>query len=95
MLLYVFDVRNLASQNLKGATSMKRFVITVALVCVLSVSALAGEVPTGGAPQPPAGIGRTTSETSQGLIPTVGYMEQMSDAALSSLLVVLGLVSRY
>jgi hypothetical protein len=74
---------------------MKRFVMTVALACVLSVSALAGEVPTGGAPDPPApeGTTQTTNETSPGEIPISGYAEQISDAALSGLLAVLGLLA--
>lgn len=75
---------------------MKRFVMTVALACVLSVSALAGEVPTGGVPQPqaPDGITQTTtSTTSPGQVPTGGFAQQMSDVALAGLLTVLGLVA--
>ena len=74
---------------------MKRFVMTVSLACVLSVSALAGEVPTGGVPQPqpPNGITQAPSETSLGLITTVGYAEQISDAARSGLLAMLGLLA--
>ena len=50
---------------------MKRFMLTVALACVLSVSALAGEMPTCGvvAPSPtPA----TATTTDPGEMPTVG-----------------------
>lgn len=74
---------------------MKRFVMTLALTCVLSIPALAGGIPTVGAPDPPppAGITQATSETSPGGIPTVGYAEQVSDAALSGLLAVLGLLA--
>jgi len=80
-------------QNLKGETSMKRFVMTIALACALSVSALAGEVPTGGAPSPaPEGTTQKTNATSPGEIPC-GFAEQVSDAALSALLTVLGLVA--
>lgn len=69
---------------------MNRFVMTVALACILSVSTLAGEVPTGGAPQPPpTGITQTTTETSPGEVPTGGLAEQISDAALFALLAVL------
>lgn len=73
---------------------MKRFLVTIALACVLSSSALAGQIPTGGEPVPPPPVGttQTTSETSPGEIPTGGYAEQMSDAALSGLLAVLGLL---
>jgi len=50
---------------------MKRFMLTVALTCVLSVSALAGEMPTCGvvAPSPtPA----TATTTDPGEMPTAG-----------------------
>jgi hypothetical protein len=70
---------------------MKRFVMTIALTCVLSISASAGLIPTVGAPDPPppAGVAQATSETSPGGIPTVGYAEQISNAALSALLAML------
>lgn len=70
---------------------MKRFFAALALACLLSASALAGEIPTVGAPQPPPqGI---TSETSPGEIPSGGSAEQISDGALSALLTVFGLMS--
>jgi hypothetical protein len=50
---------------------MKRFMLTVAMTCVLSVSALAGEMPTCGVVSnllPPA----TTSTTIPGEMPTTG-----------------------
>lgn len=73
---------------------MKRFVMAVSLVCALALTTLAGQVPTVGAPDPPppAGATQATSEASPGLIPTVGYAEQVSDAALSGLLTVLSLL---
>jgi hypothetical protein len=70
---------------------MKRLLAPMALTCVLSVSALAGDIPTLGAPQPaPA---QTTTTTSPGDVPTVGTAEQVSDAALSALLTVLGFLA--
>lgn len=73
---------------------MKRFVMTIALACVLSSSALAGEIPTSGAPSPqPGGTTQATSETSPGEVPTGSFAEQVSDAALSGLLAVLGLLA--
>ena len=79
---------------------MKRFVIALALACVLSGSALAGDMPTGGIAPPPSGATQTTTSTSPGDIPTVpgdiptsGTAEQISDAALSVLLTVFGLLS--
>jgi ribose/xylose/arabinose/galactoside ABC-type transport system permease subunit len=59
---------------------MKRFLITLALMCVLSGSALAGHIDTCGAPAP-TGAAQTTSpgdvpsvgSTSPGEIPTCGW----------------------
>jgi hypothetical protein len=73
---------------------MKRFMLTIALTCALAIPASAGLIPTVGAPDPPppAGVAPTTSETSPGQVPTVGFTEQISDAALSGLLAVLDLL---
>ena len=71
---------------------MKRFLVALTLTCALSGSALAGDIPTCGAPAPaPSGITQTTSATSPG--ETVGSAQQISDAALSVLLTVLGLLA--
>jgi hypothetical protein len=71
---------------------MKRFVMTIALACVLSSSALAGEIPISGAPSPqPSGTNQTTSEASPGEIPC-GFAEEISEAGLSGLLTVLSLL---
>ena len=58
---------------------MKRFVMTIALTCVLSGSALAGEIPSVGvtAPPPPP-----STPTVPGEVPSVGYAPQLSEAAL-------------
>ena len=74
---------------------MKHFVIAVALVCALSVSALGGQVPTGGiAPPPPPGDGVTTSSTSPGQVPTGGLTEQSTtNSALTVLLNILSLLA--
>ena len=74
---------------------MKRLLSAIALTCILAVSTLAGDLPTSGVPSPapPAGTTQTTSATTPGDLPTGGYAEQMSDAALSALLTVLGLVA--
>jgi hypothetical protein len=72
---------------------MKRFVMTAVLACTLSVPAFAGEMPTGGSPAPPPPVeGVTTSATLPGEIPC-GFADQISEAALSALLTVLGLVA--
>jgi hypothetical protein len=62
MLFYSVYAKIVASFQLpKENASMKRFLIAIALTCLLSVSALAGEIPTvGNAPAAP------------GEIPTVG-----------------------
>lgn len=80
---------------------MKRFVSAIALTCVLAVSALAGDLATGGLMSPAPGDVPTggvtspapTGTTSPGEMPTGGFTEQVSDAALSALLSVLGLVA--
>lgn len=76
---------------------MKRLLMTVALACLLSSSALAGDVPTVGAPQPPQGTTISTSPgeipTSPGEVPSVGVAEQLSSDALSALLSVLGFLA--
>jgi hypothetical protein len=66
--------------------------ITIAMTFVLSVSALAGDIPCGAPSPAPTGTTTTTDATSPGEIPTSGYAEQISDVALSGLLAVLGLV---
>lgn len=77
---------------------MKRLVMTFGLTCVLSISTLAGNIPT--VPGPPPSPQGTRNATSPGQIPTVpgdvptgGSAEQLSSTALSALLTVLGLLS--
>ena len=73
---------------------MKRFLMTMALTCVLSSSCLAGDVPSVGftaPPPPPAGTTPTSTSTVTGEVPTVGLTQQMS-AALSLVQILLGTV---
>lgn len=74
---------------------MKRFLIAIALACVLPASALAGEVPTGGlVSPPPPGTAQTSSATTPGNIPTGGFVQQLSDeATMDALLAILGLLA--
>lgn len=73
---------------------MRRFVLAIALACTLSGSALAGDMPTGGIAPPPAkGPMQTIFGTSPGGVPTGGSAEEISDAALSALLTVLGFLA--
>jgi hypothetical protein len=70
---------------------MKRFLVTLTLTCVLSGSALAGTIPTCGAPSPapdPNGIA-----SQPGDIPTVGSTTpgDMPTVGLSALLTILEL----
>lgn len=68
---------------------MKRLLTAIVLALALSVSALAGDIPTLGAPQPPPqGI-----TASPGDVPTVGVAEQLSSDALSTLITVLGFLA--
>lgn len=71
---------------------MKRLLMTVALTLVLSCSALAGDIPCGNPSPAPEGTTQTTNMTAPGEIPC-DFAEQISDAALSALLTVLGLVA--
>jgi hypothetical protein len=78
---------------------MKRFFAALALACLVSASGMAGEIPSLGAPQPPPpGTTGTTSagdipiSGDPGQIPTDGATKQISDAALSALLAVFGLL---
>lgn len=67
---------------------MRRLLAAITLACALSVSVLAGDIPSLGAPTPPPqGI---ESESSPGQIPTVGTADQLSTDALLILLSVLG-----
>jgi len=70
---------------------MKRFVITVALACVLSGTALAGNIPTGGEPSP-GNIPMTESDP--GNIPTGGSPSpgEIPIGGLSALLAILELM---
>ena len=72
---------------------MKRFVTAIALCCILSASALAGDVPSVGAPAPaPSSMTETINTTSPGDIPSDGKAELSSDA-LSALLSVLSFLA--
>jgi hypothetical protein len=65
---------------------MKRFVMTIALTCALSASALAGDVPTVGVtpppPPPPDGI-QATSTSAPGDVPSVGLTQEVTQTALT------------
>jgi len=76
---------------------MKRFLSAMSLTCLLAVSALAGDVPTSGAPSPPPSApNQITSQTLPvntvfvpGDLPTSGFAQEISDAVLSALLTAL------
>lgn len=70
---------------------MKHVLSAIALACVFSVPAQAGYVPTSGVTSPqPGGTTQPAGTTSPGDVPISGYAEQISDAALSGLLALLG-----
>jgi hypothetical protein len=71
---------------------MNRFVMTMALTCVLSTSVLGGDIPCGSPSPAPQATVLTNAAPSPGEIPTVGVADQTSSAALSALLTVLGLL---
>ena len=72
---------------------MKRFLMTMALTCVLSSSSLAGEVPTVGItspPPPPSGFQSATDTTAPGDVPSVGFSQQVSEAAFDLIQLLMG-----
>ena len=72
---------------------MKRFLAALAITCVLSVSAFAGDMPISGSPAPPPPPSKATMETTEpGDIPTSGRSE-LSSEALSALLSVLSFLA--
>lgn len=70
---------------------MKRLLMASAITCAISINALAGDIPSVGAPQPPPS--QTSSEASLGDIPSGGEAITISDAALTALMTALGLAS--
>jgi len=70
---------------------MKRFMMTLVVTCVLSASVLAGDVPTVGVTAPPPPPPASTS-TAPGEIPSVGFAQEVSEAALDLVEWVLGAV---
>jgi hypothetical protein len=71
---------------------MKRFLTAFALVAVLAVSAIGGDVSTSGSPAPPPS-GSTQTSPSTGDIPTDGSADQISGEALSELLALLSFLA--
>jgi hypothetical protein len=70
---------------------MKRLLMAIGMTFVLSVFALAGDIPCG-APSPvPNGTTQTANATSPGDIPC-DFAERISEAGLSGLLAVIALV---
>jgi len=70
---------------------MKRLILAVAFVCVLSVTAIAGEIPTTGAPVP--GEIPTTGASIAGEIPTTGAPVAQSSGTNSVVTAILTLLS--
>jgi hypothetical protein len=70
---------------------MKRLLMAATIACGLSMTSMAGEIPSGGAPQPPPQ--QTTSPTGLGDISSDGGALSVSEAAISALLTALGLAS--
>jgi hypothetical protein len=69
---------------------MKRFLIATAIACVLATTTLAGDIPSGDAPQPQP---KAASPALLGDIPSGDNTELFSEAAFSALLTALGLAS--
>lgn len=60
---------------------MKRFMVTLALTCVLSGSVLAGEVPTVGVAAPPPD--EPAVPTATGDVPSVGFTHEVTETSLT------------
>jgi len=71
---------------------MKRAFALISLTSVLFVSALGGEIPTVGVSSPLPEEPTTTTAASPGDVPSVGYTDQMSDATLNLIHMMVGLV---
>ncbi len=71
---------------------MRRILVTVVLACLLSVSGVAGEIPTSGSPAPSLSSSTQTSP-STGDMPTSGSADQISSEAMSALLSVLSFIA--
>ena len=71
---------------------MKRFVMAIALTCVLCASALGGDMPTVGyAPPPPPPTTGATSTPAPGEVPNVGSAQSTQvDAVIQGVLNFLG-----
>jgi hypothetical protein len=70
---------------------MKRLLMAATIACALSMTSMAGEIPSGGAPQPQPQP--TASSTVLGEIPTSGEAQPITDAAIFAILTALGLAS--
>ncbi|MEK6283411.1 MAG: hypothetical protein AABN95_23915 [Acidobacteriota bacterium] len=71
---------------------MKRFLMTIGLTCVLTASAIGGEIPSVPvAPPPPEDVTQTTT-LSPGEISTSGLVEHLPDTSLNLLQMMLGLI---
>jgi hypothetical protein len=98
MLLYSSQCKKSCIVNFKGATFMKRPVMTIVLTCLLSMSVLAGDVHTPELPAPTPsgtpGIMALPGETPSALNGTVtsDVWQQATDAAFKALLSVLSIV---
>jgi hypothetical protein len=74
---------------------MKRFVIALALGCIISATALAGDVPTGDNVPPPANAStHMTIVPASGEVSSGGYMQDAAtDITLTVVQAIIGLMS--
>jgi hypothetical protein len=99
--LSCFLASTLAFLNLKGETGkMRRLALTMALACVLSVVARAGEIPTTGViatptPSPVTAYGEihTTGVATAGEIHSTGEAAPEASTALTIILTLISIVS--
>ena len=86
------DVRSLASLK-PERRSMKRFLMTIVLSGLLAAPAIGGEIPSVPVDAPPPDVTTpTTGAPTSGDIPSGGLTQQMSEAALTIIQLVLGAI---
>lgn len=71
---------------------MKRFLMTAALTCAVSVPTLAGDIPSDGLTATTPDEPTPTSTTAPGDVPSVGYADETSDAGLNLMQMMVGLI---
>jgi hypothetical protein len=88
--LFFADVRTLASEKTTNRRKpMKRFLVIGILTCVVSLRALAGDIPTDGFTSPPATTTTTSMSPSGGLVTGADHESEMTSALIELMVALL------